>query len=63
MAGHLDGALPVSAMAAAPFFALIGGHDCVLNSAVFAIVTDLTDDLVQRCVSRPTIGIPSHLFP
>ncbi|KAK8209501.1 hypothetical protein IWZ01DRAFT_520415 [Phyllosticta capitalensis] len=46
--GHLDGALPVSAMAAAPFFALIGGHDCVLNSAVFAIVTDLTDDLVQR---------------
>ncbi|KAK8172085.1 hypothetical protein BKA80DRAFT_299060 [Phyllosticta citrichinensis] len=46
--GHLDGVLPVSAMAAAPFFALIGGHDCVLNSAVFAIVTDLTDDLVQR---------------
>ncbi|KAK7607373.1 hypothetical protein BKA81DRAFT_303626 [Phyllosticta paracitricarpa] len=43
--GHLEGVLPVSAMAAAPFFALIGGHDCVLNSAVFAIVTDLTDDL------------------
>ncbi|KAK7516498.1 hypothetical protein IWZ03DRAFT_406645 [Phyllosticta citriasiana] len=43
--GHLEGVLPVSAMAAAPFFALIGGHDCLLNSAVFAIVTDLTDDL------------------
>lgn len=46
--GRLDQALPVEAMVAGPFFTLLGGHDCVLTSTIFAMVTDLTDDLAQR---------------
>ncbi|KAF4307974.1 Major facilitator superfamily domain general substrate transporter [Botryosphaeria dothidea] len=48
LVGRLDQALPVEAMVAGPFFTLLGGHDCVLTSTIFAMVTDLTDDLVQR---------------
>lgn len=35
-------------MLAGPFLTLLGGHDCVLTSTIFAMVTDLTDDLIQR---------------
>ncbi|KAH7049382.1 hypothetical protein B0J12DRAFT_740865 [Macrophomina phaseolina] len=48
LVGRLDRALPVEALIAGPFFTLLGGHDCVLTSTIFAMVTDLTDDLVQR---------------
>ncbi|KAK0664132.1 hypothetical protein DIS24_g593 [Lasiodiplodia hormozganensis] len=46
LVGHLD--IPVEAMLAGPFLTLLGGHDCVLTSTIFAMVTDLTDDLIQR---------------
>ncbi|OJD29752.1 major facilitator superfamily transporter [Diplodia corticola] len=48
LVGRLDGVFPVEAMVAGPFFTILGGHDCVLTSTIFAMVTDLTDDLIQR---------------
>ncbi|KAF2087840.1 MFS general substrate transporter [Saccharata proteae CBS 121410] len=48
LVGYLDRLLPIEAVAAGPFFMLIGGHNCVLFSTVFALVADLTDHLLQR---------------
>ncbi|GME28188.1 Major facilitator superfamily domain general substrate transporter [Neofusicoccum parvum] len=37
LVGRFDQALPVEAMVAGPFFTLLGGHDCVLTSTIFAM--------------------------
>lgn len=49
--GYFDHAMPVHAVVAAPAFSFLGG-DCVFNSIVYSLVSELTDDYVLRCVSR-----------
>ena len=45
--GYFDRVLPVQAIMAAPMFSFFGG-DCVFNSIVYALVSELTDDHVLR---------------
>jgi hypothetical protein len=45
--GYFDRVLPVNAILAAPMFSFLGG-DCVFNSIVYALVSELTDDHVLR---------------
>lgn len=45
--GYFDRVLPVKAIIAAPMFSFLGG-DCVFNSIVYALVSELTDDHVLR---------------
>jgi hypothetical protein len=48
--GYFDQGLPVHAILAAPALSLLGG-DCVFNSIVYALVSELTDDHVLRYVT------------
>lgn len=45
--GYFDRVLPVKAILAAPMLSFLGG-DCVFNSIVYALVSDLTEDHVLR---------------
>jgi len=45
--GYFDRVLPVEAILAAPVFSFLGG-DCVFNSIIYALVSDLTVDHVLR---------------
>jgi hypothetical protein len=47
LVGYFDRALPVNAILAAPVFSFLGG-DCVFNSIVYGLVSELTDDHVLR---------------
>ncbi len=47
--GYFDRVLPVNAILAAPAFSFLGG-DCVFNSIVYSLVSELTDDHVLRSV-------------
>ena len=45
--GYFDQVLPVNAIFAAPVLSFLGG-DCVFNSIVYSLVSELTDDHVLR---------------
>ncbi len=45
--GYFDQVLPVRAILAAPALSFLGG-DCVFNSIVYSLVSELTDDHVLR---------------
>lgn len=45
--GYFDRAFPVTAILAAPALSSLGG-DCVFNSIVYSLVSELTDDHVLR---------------
>lgn len=55
--GYFDRVLPVNAILVAPVFSFLGG-DCVFNSIIYALVSELTDDHVLRQVI-PTVS-PFH---
>ncbi|KAH7320723.1 major facilitator superfamily domain-containing protein [Stachybotrys elegans] len=50
LVGWFDGFLPVNAIIAGPVLSFLGG-DCVFNSLTYALVSDLTEDPVQRAIS------------
>ncbi|KAL2255071.1 hypothetical protein VTK26DRAFT_4198 [Humicola hyalothermophila] len=45
--GYFDQVLPINAILAAPVLSFLGG-DCVFNSIIYSLVSDLTDDHVLR---------------
>jgi hypothetical protein len=45
--GYFDQILPVNAILVAPVFSFLGG-DCVFNSIIYSLVSELTDDHVLR---------------
>ncbi|PTD08272.1 hypothetical protein FCULG_00006194 [Fusarium culmorum] len=47
--GHFDDLLPTRAILAGPALSVLGG-DCVFNSLTYALVSNLTDDHVQRAI-------------
>ncbi|RGP74538.1 hypothetical protein FSPOR_1115 [Fusarium sporotrichioides] len=47
--GHFDNILPTRAILAGPALSILGG-DCVFNSLTYALVSNLTDDHVQRAI-------------
>ncbi|KAL2163556.1 hypothetical protein VTH06DRAFT_5614 [Thermothelomyces fergusii] len=59
--GYFDHALPVEAILAAPVLSFLGG-DCVFNSLVYAIVSDLTDDNVLRATFFGHVNAVSSIF-
>ncbi|AEO60056.1 hypothetical protein MYCTH_2308878 [Thermothelomyces thermophilus ATCC 42464] len=59
--GYFDHALPVDAILAAPVFSFLGG-DCVFNSIVYAIVSDLADDNVLRATFFGYVNAVSSIF-
>ncbi|KAL2151426.1 hypothetical protein VTH82DRAFT_6524 [Thermothelomyces myriococcoides] len=59
--GYFDHALPVDAILAAPIFSFLGG-DCVFNSIVYAIVSDLTGDNVLRATFFGYVNAVSSIF-
>ncbi|KAK4101902.1 hypothetical protein N658DRAFT_523558, partial [Parathielavia hyrcaniae] len=58
--GYFD-ALPVNAIVAAPVLSFIGG-DCVFNSIVYSLVSDLTDDHVLRATFFGYVNAVSSIF-
>ncbi|KAK4038615.1 hypothetical protein C8A01DRAFT_47814 [Parachaetomium inaequale] len=59
--GYFDRALPVRAILAAPVFSFLGG-DCVFNSIVYALVSDMTDDHVLRATFFGYVNAVSSIF-
>ncbi|KAK4129934.1 hypothetical protein BT67DRAFT_365102, partial [Trichocladium antarcticum] len=59
--GYFDRALPVNAILAAPALSLLGG-DCVFNSIVYALVSELTDDHVLRATLFGYVNAISSIF-
>ncbi|KAG7283956.1 hypothetical protein NEMBOFW57_010314 [Staphylotrichum longicolle] len=59
--GYFDRVLPVNAILAAPVFSLLGG-DCVFNSIVYALVSELTDDHVLRATFFGYVNAISSIF-
>ncbi|CAG7559815.1 unnamed protein product [Fusarium equiseti] len=49
MVGNLDSILPTRAILAGPVLSVLGG-DCVFNSLTYSLVSNLTDDHVQRAI-------------
>src|SRR6478735_8557406 len=49
MVGHFDSILPTRAILAGPVLSVLGG-DCVFNSLTYSLVSNLTDDHVQRAI-------------
>ncbi|RGP80057.1 hypothetical protein FLONG3_1828 [Fusarium longipes] len=47
--GHFDNLLPTRAILAGPVLSFLGG-DCVFNSLTYSLVSNLTDDHVQRAI-------------
>ncbi|KAH6623692.1 hypothetical protein F5144DRAFT_595815 [Chaetomium tenue] len=59
--GYFDRLLPVQAIMAAPMFSFLGG-DCVFNSIVYALVSELTDDHVLRATFFGYVNAVSSVF-
>ena len=47
--GYFEHLLPTKALLAAPMLSVLGG-DCVFNSIVYALASDMTDDRTLRYV-------------
>ncbi|KAL2140774.1 hypothetical protein VTI28DRAFT_3249 [Corynascus sepedonium] len=59
--GYFDRVLPVEAILAAPVFSFLGG-DCVFNSIIYALVSDLTVDHVLRATFFGYVNAVSSIF-
>ncbi|KAK4192341.1 hypothetical protein QBC35DRAFT_247478 [Podospora australis] len=59
--GYFDTVLPVNAVALAPVFSFLGG-DCVFNSIIYALVSELTDDHVLRATFFGYVNAVSGVF-
>ncbi|KAH6847206.1 hypothetical protein B0I37DRAFT_397483 [Chaetomium sp. MPI-CAGE-AT-0009] len=59
--GYFDRVLPVHAILAAPVLSFLGG-DCVFNSLVYALVSELTDDHVLRATFFGYVNAVSSIF-
>ncbi|KAK4152398.1 major facilitator superfamily domain-containing protein [Chaetomidium leptoderma] len=59
--GYFDQVLPVNAILAAPMFSFLGG-DCVFNSIVYSLVSELTDDHVLRATFFGYVNAVSSIF-
>ncbi|AEO67916.1 uncharacterized protein THITE_2031644, partial [Thermothielavioides terrestris NRRL 8126] len=59
--GYFDQGLPVHAILAAPALSLLGG-DCVFNSIVYALVSELTDDHVLRATFFGYVNAVTSIF-
>ncbi|KAK3900419.1 hypothetical protein C8A05DRAFT_17270 [Staphylotrichum tortipilum] len=59
--GYFDRALPVKAVLAAPALSFFGG-DCVFNSIVYSLVSELTDDHVLRATFFGHVNAIASIF-
>lgn len=57
MVGYFDQTLPVNAILFAPALSFLGG-DCVFNSIVYSLVSELTHDHVLRYVDGDCLPVP-----
>lgn len=51
LVGYFEQLLPTKALLAAPMLSILGG-DCVFNSIVYSLASDMTDDRTLRYVSN-----------
>ncbi|KAJ4291389.1 hypothetical protein N0V88_005982 [Collariella sp. IMI 366227] len=59
--GYFDRVLPVHAVLAAPALSFLGG-DCVFNSIIYSLVSELTDDHVLRATFFGYTNAVSSIF-
>ncbi|KAL2133517.1 hypothetical protein VTI74DRAFT_2243 [Chaetomium olivicolor] len=59
--GYFDRVLPINAILAAPILSFLGG-DCVFNSIVYSLVSELTDDHVLRATFFGYVNAVSAIF-
>ncbi|KAB5518249.1 major facilitator superfamily domain-containing protein [Coniochaeta sp. 2T2.1] len=58
--GYFEHLLPTKAILAAPMLSVLGG-DCVFNSIVYALASDMTDDRTLRATYFAYIGSTSYV--
>ncbi|KAK4237092.1 major facilitator superfamily domain-containing protein [Achaetomium macrosporum] len=61
LVGYFDRALPLNAILAGPVFSFLGG-DCVFNSIVYSLVSELTDDHVLRATFFGYVNAVTSIF-